>query len=340
MIDFSQVADIKINGLGVKGIFYHRTKDATNYNHWFRPYAYPLTVIGIKFNINTNDRFELVNVKDKYGCVVGIYAGNIQGKDLDNLSRAEKLIYSELNYISQYIYKGIAISSSSVKPSRLLTPSNVLELSAYCLKNETEYQDFLLTLHNQIKGVITWNDTRIAINKYLMSGTDWEITGWGNVLLDNNTDFSNETLFTDKTLVWATSIIEPITTKVDVATPNGDGSATYILQHEPNPNCYFVDESYSTTFNKYIFKLDEKVRIINTTTPLITLSKTNGATTTIASSRNDFSDYISKYNELTEGKYKREDYPYLVGVQQLRIKNPSLGINYGARFPVLFIADR
>ena len=75
----------------------------------------------------------------------------------------------------------------------------------------------------------------------------------------------------------------------------------------------------------------ELCRVLDTTTPIITIERVNNYTNKITSVREDYSKLIEKYETATSGAYPKSEYPYLDGVTELgffrSIPYGNLGIN-------------
>lgn len=91
----------------------------------------------------------------------------------------------------------------------------------------------------------------------------------------------------------------------------------------------------TATYEEY-----ETLRTIEASSPLITLNKTKGSKVTVTDIRDDYSEYVAKYEEITSGQYPKSEYPYLNGFTLLTVKNKTLGIDYGDAFHIFFQVDR
>ena len=98
----------------------------------------------------------------------------------------------------------------------------------------------------------------------------------------------------------------------------------------------------------------ELCRVLDATTPIITIRLSNGGTyragyyfdtNKITAVREDFSDYVAKYDEITSGAYSKSEYPYLDGVTELGINRVNVipntyNLGYVFAFYVFFRVAR
>ena len=91
----------------------------------------------------------------------------------------------------------------------------------------------------------------------------------------------------------------------------------------------------TATYEEY-----ETLRTIEASSPLITLNKPKSFKVTVADIRDDYSEYVARYEEITSSQYPKSEYPYLNGFTLLTVKNKTLGIDYGDAFYIFFQVDR
>ena len=103
-----------------------------------------------------------------------------------------------------------------------------------------------------------------------------------------------------------------------------EGAPTYLKYQYTSPialgNSFYIPYGEAET--------PELCRVLDTTTPILTITtslegrygsgiNTRYSTNKIIAVREDYSDYVTKYDEVTSGAYSKSEYPYLDGVIEL-----------------------
>lgn len=287
MIDFSEITDITIDG---KRINYIAARDVAGSNiidmKWIRPLEFRYTTI----RYETANSFGYTPFRDTHGRQV---------LRLPLPAWASFCIYPDN-------FSDIAVLGNNNWFGA------VTKLSAYCVKNDTEYQDLI--------------SGSAPVRRYLAPfDAEWILAEWQNSDLEN------------KIWIWASpqaTETQPVSFSQigHVHYEWHNGAVAALTSHVP--------ACFSTNTVSTAYSYDETLRIVDATAPLVTFDTMTGATITPTGMRNDFSDYISMYDSLTGGQYSREDYPYLMGAQKLMIKIPAFNVDYGAELLIGFIAYR
>lgn len=180
---------------------------------------------------------------------------------------------------------------------RLMATSSLVgtQLNAYACINENKCQD----LHN--------SSTRGYV------GVHARDPSWHHIWRTLDTT-------TGKILVYASTGQSPLLG----ATPNPqhiEGAPTYLRYQYANP--LYLGAGFPIPYGELY--TPNLCRVLDVTSPILTFKKVNNITTEIASVREDYSDYVTKYDEITSGAYPKSEYPYLDGVTELGFTRTSPG---------------
>ena len=311
MIDFSQIADIKLNGQRLDFLYANMHGNSYPTIAWQRPYQYPYTVIRFgRVSENGLDAgYGYTDFRDKYGMRIA-YTNY-------RLAQCAFIIYPS-DYPDEYKYDHIFAGS-------IHFPIDcVIDIISYYVKNDTEFLD--------LRQILSEANTP---DNYEMYSPEWTFTEWNNSALDNKVWlWAGKPDENGKLCIVKSTSLFSYRYYIGLAlTP--DYNLGYVAPNQTVPSCFSIQNEHTV---KYIF--DEKLRIVDATTPLFTFTQNTPWIATIKDIRTDFSDYVSEYEELTNGEYSKEEYPYLFGVQELKSQKGRLGIDFGAGIIIAFATHR
>ena len=280
MIDFRQVKDVIVNSHDVLLIYSRRHNKII----WIRQPEYPyMTIAATRESIGYTSYSYFFT--DKCGLMVEYANGSSSMPALQSVTLKSSGWQANV--------------ATEVNPTRYLDIGDVL--TACCVNNDTEYNDFTET-----------NRTRNI----------------GRIVSDAIWSLSDEE--TGQIKLYATTNTDCVPDGVIVSNPTYDTRSFFddMARRRYYPTSYFELMPHDTDVT------------VDAGTPLITLSTKNGGNTKITSMRTNFDDYKAKYDATTVGKFSKSQYPYLRGIVKIDCKSALLGINYTCGIYLTFTVSR